>query len=231
MPLSLDLLILLFFIYAFLGWINEFIYILITERRLHIAGFLTMPILPIYGTGALLILLFIAPYINNPFLVFVLSVIVATILEYVTHWIIDKVFHIQLWNYDNKRFNLKGRICLENSLGFGALALLLIYIIHPALLELLISVPSTVTIVTVAILGSLLVIDFVNSVASLLRMRFANLEGTLHDIQRHIIAELTILTSENPSHRKLMRTRRAFLRLHQLNIKRLTSAYPNARKK
>jgi uncharacterized membrane protein len=231
MSYGLDLLVLLFFSYAFLGWINELLFVFITERRIHLAGFLTMPILPIYGVGALLILLFVAPYVHNPFLVFGLSVILATLLEYVTHWAIDKIFHVQLWNYSEKRFNVKGRICLENSLGFGALALLLIYIIHPFLSEVFGMMPSLASIIIAIVLVSLFAVDFANSLMSLIRVRATKLKGTLNDIQRHIIAELTILTGPNPSRRRLMRTRRAFLRLHQLNIRRLTHAFPRATKK
>lgn len=231
MPYSLDLLILLFFSYALLGWVQEFLFVLITERRVHLAGFLTLPILPIYGVGALLILLLVTPYVDNPFLVFGLSVILATFLEYTTHWAIAKIFRIQLWDYSDKPFNLKGRICLENSLGFGALALLLVYIIHPVLFNMLERIPPLITLIAAITVTILVIIDTANSVMSLIRVRAGKLKGTFKDIQRHVISELAILRRPDPTHKRLMRTRRAFLKLHQLNVKRLINAFPKASRK
>ncbi|MFZ2126369.1 MAG: putative ABC transporter permease [Candidatus Microsaccharimonas sp.] len=229
---SLSLLVLLFFVYSFIGWIHEIIYRLITERKFYTTGFLTMPILPIYGTGATVILLLVDPYFDNPFVVFALSVVIASVLEYTTHLILDKLFHIQLWDYSKKRFNLQGRICLENSLGFGILALLLVYVLHPLFSGWLGMIPDSIAIIIAIVLSSLLIIDFANSVISLVRVRMSAIKGTLKAIWEHLVNELSIITTADPTKRKrLIRIRRALLRLHELNLRRLTRAYPNAQRK
>lgn len=231
MSYLLSLLILLFFTYSFIGWIHEVIYRLITERRFHTTGFLTMPILPIYGTGAIIILFLVEPYIHNPFLVFLFSVLISSFLEFFTHLILDKVFHIKLWDYSKKRFNLQGRVCLENSLGFGALALLLVYVLHPLILMGFDKLPHEVVIVLAIVLSSLTIIDFANSLVSLIRVRASKIRGTFKDIETHILNELASAVDPKTNKQRRLRARRAFLRLHKFNIQRLTGAYPDAHRR
>jgi uncharacterized membrane protein len=134
--------------YGFLGWVAEVLYVFATSRphRLQNRGFLAGPFLPIYGIGAIALLLLVYPYVGNPFLAFVASVAITSTLEFVTHLVLDKLFHIKLWDYSSRPFNLRGRICLQNSLLFGVLALLLIYVIHPTLSAFLDGLPATVAI-------------------------------------------------------------------------------------
>ena len=231
MTYDLSLVLLFFFAYAFIGWIHEILFRLVTERRIYTTGFLTMPILPIYGFGAIAILLLVAPYVQNPFVVFLFGVIISTVLEYVGHLLIDKIFHIKLWDYSDKAFNLQGRVCLQNSLGFGALTLLLVYVLHPLVGTLIIDLPENIAILIATVLSTLLVVDFANSVISLLRVRMQKIKGTLKDVQVHIKSEISYIRKNRKVPVRFVQLKKALLQIHRLNIQRLANAYPAARRR
>ena len=102
-------------------------------------GFLFGPAIPIYGTGALLgTLLFTYIYTDyTPLTVFLVSMAASAVLEYVVHYVLEKIFHAYWWDYSSSPLNLNGRICLPASIGFGIAGLLIVYGINPVLLPLL----------------------------------------------------------------------------------------------
>ncbi|MDQ1547536.1 MAG: hypothetical protein QOH69_2440 [Actinomycetota bacterium] len=168
-------------IYSFIGWIVEVLWVFAKSQHLENRGFLTGPFLPIYGIGAILLILFVEPYVKNPFLVFVASVVVTSTVEYLSSLILDKVFHISLWDYHDHRFNLNGRICLQNSFGFGALGLLLIYVLQPWISGGLKTLPHDAAIAIAWVLIGILIVDSANSIRSLAKLRpvLDELHGTL----------------------------------------------------
>lgn len=116
-----------FMIYAILGWAWESLITSVPQRRFVNRGFLNGPYCPIYGVGALLFI-FGTNYIADPILRFLAGAIVACALEYVTSWILEKIFHARWWDYAPRRFNLNGRICLEGFLVFGIAAVVIPYV-------------------------------------------------------------------------------------------------------
>lgn len=118
-------------IYAFFGWIVETLYTSIPKKKFQIRGFLTGPIIPIYGFGALIIIYLLSPYVESVLLVFILGVIATSTLEYITSYVMEKLFHMRWWDYSQKRFNINGRVCLLNSTLFGLLSVVLMEFIHP----------------------------------------------------------------------------------------------------
>nr|WP_319474943.1 putative ABC transporter permease [uncultured Sphaerochaeta sp.] len=131
--MDLTLLIWYFFCYAILGYIVEVLYCSIRQGTLVNRGFLHGPYLPIYGFGAVLVIFIFARITNNPFVLFFISVIGTSILEYATGYLSETLFSIRLWDYSTAHFNLKGRICLLNSTLFGLLSLFVTYGVHPHL--------------------------------------------------------------------------------------------------
>ena len=131
--------ILLFFIYGFIGWLWEIILTLFEYKKFINRGFLIGPLLPIYGCGGLIgTLLFTNLYNNSPLnivpkiiLVFIMTSIICSILEYFTSWLMEKLFHNRWWDYSKMKYNLNGRICLLCSLGFGAGCTAALAIINP----------------------------------------------------------------------------------------------------
>ena len=89
------------------------------------------PICPIYGYGCLLIIILLRRYIDDPIALFVMAVVLCSLLEYFTSYFMEKFFKARWWDYSQKKFNINGRICLDNMVAFGALGLLVIYIINP----------------------------------------------------------------------------------------------------
>ena len=129
---------LLFFIYSILGWIVESIYSSILEKKLVDRGFLIGPYCPIYGTGAIIGILYLTQYKSNPLTVFILGIVISCIIEYVTSYLMEKLFKARWWDYSNYKYNLNGRICGRNALLFGICSLLIIFITEPPI-ELIVS--------------------------------------------------------------------------------------------
>lgn len=206
---------------SFLGWVAEVLFVLVTAHKLQNRGFLTGPFVPIYGFGALLLIYVVDPLLDNPFLVFLASVLAASALEFVTHLLLDKVFHVRLWDYSGKRFNLQGRICLENSLLFGVLGLLLIYVIQPAS-NVLRDLPHEVVIAIAFFLIGILIIDAANSIRSLAKVRpvLDQLHGTLAEAHQRVESASVEVSQELAVGRDV---------LHNGTLGRLVHAFPHAR--
>lgn len=116
---SIDNLIVMFFVFAFSGWVWEVIYIGITEGVIAKRGMLHGPWLPIYGVGGILIILLLSRFRCNPPLVFILAVLLCGTMEYATAVAVESIFRCRWWDYSDKFMNLNGRICLEGLLLFG----------------------------------------------------------------------------------------------------------------
>jgi len=127
----IDRLIWYFLIYAMIGYLVEVAYCSIRERKLVNRGFLHGPWLPIYGIGALLIIISTISFTAHAPLVFIVTVVLTSAVEYIGSWALEQLFGVQLWDYSRYRFNIKGRVCLKNSILFGILGLTLVYLIHP----------------------------------------------------------------------------------------------------
>ena len=102
--------LLLFYFYCFIGWIWESVYVSLGKHKWVNRGFLKEPFLPIYGSGAIVVLLSTLTVENNLILVFVIGMIGATILEYITGAVMEKIFHVRYWDYTDKPFNVNGHI-------------------------------------------------------------------------------------------------------------------------
>lgn len=128
---------LIFFIYSILGWAMESIYVSILQKKFVDRGFLIGPYCPIYGCGSLIITLYLEQYKNNVLTVFILGVVICSILEYITSYLMEKIFKARWWDYSDKKFNLNGRVCGKNAVLFGVGGLLIIYVLQPILDKLL----------------------------------------------------------------------------------------------
>jgi uncharacterized membrane protein len=211
-------------IFSFAGWIAEVVFVFATTLQLENRGFLTGPVLPIYGVGGILLIVFVQPYIHNPFLVYVASVLITSALEYVTHLFLDKVFHIQLWDYSAEPFNLRGRICLRNSLLFGVLGLLLIYVLFPLVTTVLQGLPVPAAIAIASVLLGILIVDATNSVISLAKIRpmVDRIKGNLLEVHARIEAEAEDIAEARAARKKTLS------RAQGRTVDRLGRVFPNA---
>ena len=128
---------LLFIIYSILGWAMEVISVSIQNKRIVNRGFLIGPYCPIYGFGALFIILLLGRYKYDPLVLFVMTVVTCGILEYLTSWAMEVLFKARWWDYSKQKFNLNGRVCLRNLACFGILGLLVTYILNPFFTDLI----------------------------------------------------------------------------------------------
>ncbi len=128
---SCSTIFIIFMFYAFLGWCFEMVHMGITTREVVNRGFLNGPIIPIYGVGMSLFLILLSPFKNRVFLTTILIVGICSVLEYATSYVMEKIYGIRWWDYEDKFLNLNGRICFETMSLFTILALFVIYFIHP----------------------------------------------------------------------------------------------------
>ena len=127
---------LLLILYSFLGWCGEMIYCSIGQGKLcEKRGFLNGPLCPIYGHGALLVLVVLGQRWNNPISTFLIGMVLTSTVEYLTSYLMEKLFHMRWWDYSHHHFQLNGRICLLNSTLFGLACLVLRYVVHPRVME------------------------------------------------------------------------------------------------
>ena len=163
--------LMLFYCYCFFGWCFESAYVSLRQHRFVNRGFVRLPLLPIYGSGALCILIFCLPYHENPLLVFVLGIILPTILEYAVGWSMERLFKMTYWDYSSQKFNLNGYICLSSSIAWGVLSMLLIYVIHPPIGRLIVSLPVIPSLCVVIPLTAVFAVDFVMAFRTALNLR------------------------------------------------------------
>lgn len=133
MPQTLYEIIWIFFIYAFLGWCTEVAYAALDIGKFVNRGFLNGPCCPVYGFGVLIVVGILTPLKDNLLILFTGSVLLTTVLEYITGWILEKAFHNKWWDYSDKPFNVKGYICLKFSILWGLACTFIMVALHPAI--------------------------------------------------------------------------------------------------
>ena len=130
-----------FMLYAFFGWCAEVIFAAVTTGEFVNRGFLNGPVCPIYGFGAVLIILCLAPISDHLLPLFFCSVVLTSALEWLTGFILEKIFHEKWWDYSDKPFHLNGYICLAFSLLWGLVCVFVLRILHPLVVRLIPIIP------------------------------------------------------------------------------------------
>ncbi len=130
-------------IYGFIGWCCEVIFAAVEQGKFVNRGFLNGPICPIYGLGMLLVLWVLTPLKTHLWLLFFGSVLLCTVLEYVTGFLLEKLFHQKWWDYSKYPFHLQGYVCLKFSLLWGLGAMFAVWVVHPPIALLLEKLPKT----------------------------------------------------------------------------------------
>lgn len=120
-----------FIIYSFLGWVVEVSYQTVQLKKFINRGFLNGPWCPVYGFGMLSVLLFLYDFHDNIPMLFIGAFFLTSILEFITGWALEKIFHKKWWDYSDQPFNIKGYVALFFSLRWGLGVVFIIKIIHP----------------------------------------------------------------------------------------------------
>lgn len=154
--------VLIFFLGAFLGKVFETILYLVLKQKLINTGSLFGPWIPIYGIGAI-ILYYLKPLKKNPILLFIAAMFLSGGLEYITGLVLDKVFHMRLWEYKNMFLNIQGYICFLSVLSFGICGLLFNYLVQPLFDKLYNEIKFSYIKYSTIILTVIFIIDFILS--------------------------------------------------------------------
>ena len=187
-----------FIVYAFLGWVCEDIYCGIGKRKFINRGFLYGPYCPIYGFGALLVIYPLLMVSKHPIVVFIFGMVLTSILEYITSFVMEKLFATRWWDYSTYPFNINGRICLQNSLLFGLMALVVVYGLHPIVSRFVERIPLGFLVIFLIMFTIFFVIDIVNTVIVLLRRKkvFLKLKEDIDELRAQFESDRDLLNEE-----------------------------------
>lgn len=133
-----------FYMYCFFGWCFESTFVSLKSGKLVNRGFMRGPFLPLYGSGAIMMLVVSMPFRDNVLLTYVAGVIGATALEYVTGVVMEVLFKVRYWDYSNRLLNFQGHICLRSSIVWGFFTILMTRVIHMPIEQMVLSIPARV---------------------------------------------------------------------------------------
>ena len=159
--------ILYFFVFAFMGWLMETIYAIFTLGYFVKRGFLYGPLCPIYGYGALMLILFLDKYKHKNLHLFIHAAIIFSAFEYIVSFGLDALFSMHWWDYTGEFMNLNGRISIFYSFAWGIIAILFINHVYPFLKKkinwILSKIPYMIQTVVIKLFSSIFVIDTIAS--------------------------------------------------------------------
>ncbi|MFD1319247.1 putative ABC transporter permease [Loigolactobacillus zhaoyuanensis] len=152
--------VLYFFAYAFVGWLWESAYVSVRKRHWVNSGFLIGPIIPVYGFSMAAVLAVIEPFENNLVVLYLLSALLVTLIEYVTSWLMEQLFHARWWDYSDVPLNINGRVAIPISLFWGVGVVLIVKFIQPLVAHLVLYLAVHYGIFMVIGLIAILMFDF-----------------------------------------------------------------------
>lgn len=166
--LPVQRLFLVFIMYSMIGWVCECIYVgVFIEHKFINRGFLKGPICPVYGCGGLAVVMLPQEIRDSWIPLFICTMLMCSVIEYVTAWYLERTFHMKWWDYSNYKFNIKGRVCLLNSVLFGFMGLFVMHFVQP-LIEFFISSLNVIqTAILANAIGVVFIIDAVTTVQRL----------------------------------------------------------------
>lgn len=215
---------LLFLTYSICGWLIETVSCSFFQKKWVLnRGFLIGPYCPIYGVCSILMLFFLKGYMDDPVVLFILTMVLASVLEYVTSLVMEKLFKARWWDYSKKPFNIEGRICLGNAVLFGVLGIVFMYFINPFYTDLLLKLKNNTLIVIGIFCFLIFLIDigFSFSIMTKLKLNIKNIHqdssavidremkkfiAKNHFLTKRLIAAFPKLRLSLPSGNKILST-------------------------
>jgi len=217
-------LFLYFFTYSFLGWCMEVVYATYRTGKFINRGFLNGPVCPIYGTGIVIVLLVLTPVKDNPLILFFCSIILTTLLELVTGFVLERFFNTKWWDYSVQKYNFKGYICVKFSFIWGIACLIVIDILHVGINDLLMMIPVKLGTILIYIFGFIIFTDLIITI-----LQMANIKRISKEVN-----ELSVLAHKpSDSFGKVLSdiTKKTLDSLEKLKQKmaktRIAKAFPN----
>ena len=184
---------------------------LIEKKKFVNRGFLIGPYCPIYGHGAILITILLQKYIDDPIALFIMGVVVCSILEYLTSYFMEKIFHARWWDYSRYKFNINGRICLRTMIPFGLLGLFIMYVSNPFFFSIIEKIPENILNIICIVLMLIFLVDNIISfkIISNVNITSKKIKDNTEEITGEIAEEITekvkaILEKKSTLHRRLV---------------------------
>ena len=173
----------MFMFYSIVGWIIEVIYTFITDKKIVNRGFLIGPYCPIYGVGCLLIIILLKKYTDDFIVLFIMSMLICSLLEYLTSYVMEKLFNARWWNYSNRKFNINGRVCLETLIPFGIFGSLILLVVNPFVVSIFNKIPDNIFKVITILFFIIFVIDEVVSYIIINKLNISTSEITIDNTE------------------------------------------------
>lgn len=159
----------IFIIYAFIGWCSEVSYAALDRGIFVNRGFLNGPYCPIYGCGVLIVVVLLTPLKKNLLILYLGSFLLTSVLEFITGFVMEKVFHNKWWDYSDKPFNIMGYVCLKFSIFWGLACTFIMLIIHPIIYGFIHLIPHIVGVVLLIIIMTGFAIDVAVTVSTIVK--------------------------------------------------------------
>lgn len=161
----------MFFIYSFLGWCTEEVYATWAYKKFANRGFFNGALCPIYGVGIIIVVSCLEPLRNNYLYLFIGSVLLTSLLELVTGFVLEKIFNEKWWDYTDNKFNLHGYICLSFSIMWGAACSLVVLIVHPLVVKFIRAINYNLGCVLLGIILGIFILDLIVTVTSICKFK------------------------------------------------------------
>ena len=202
-----------FYFYCFFGWVFESTYVSIKSRHFVHRGFMRGPFLPIYGSGAIMMLVVSMPFQDNLILTYLAGCVGATLLELVTGMTMEALFKVRYWDYSNQKFNYKGHICLSSTIAWGFLTIFMTQFLHKGVEKLVLSIPYNILTILTVVLSVYIVADFTLSFKAAMDLRdvligLDKARAEMEKIQKRLDVLIAVANDERET-RKLEREERA----------------------
>ncbi len=238
--------ILYFIIYSFFGWSLEVVYQAVEQGKFINRGFLNGPYCPIYGFGVIIVVGMLEPIKNNLIILYLGSVILTSLLELFTGFILEKIFNMKWWDYSQDKFNLHGYICLKFSLLWGVACLIVVRLIHPLIAVFVSKIPHTLGIIVISVIMLCFVSDMIFTILAIInfKKKIRVLEGISAEMRKisdktgekifDTVEEIktrkdALDEKRNEMHKRMEELREKYknqLEKHSFNIRRIEKSFP-----
>jgi uncharacterized membrane protein len=190
--------LLFFYIYCVFGWCFESTYVSIRTGHPVNRGFMQAPFLPLYGSGAILLLIIGNIFANSLLFTYIFSCLGATLLEFFTGYTMERMFKIKYWDYSKQPFNLQGHVCLMSSLFWGVLGIFLTRVLHAPIENFVLALPEQVKVFLAVFITAVLAGDFALSFRDALDLReilidMEKMEVILKDVVAQQVSDQKLL--------------------------------------
>lgn len=207
---KLAYLFIIFIFCSFIGWLIESLLSYFENKKIINRGFLIGPYCPIYGLGVIVLIALLKKYYNDLIVLFIMSVVICSILEYLTSFILEKTFKARWWDYSHIPFNINGRICLSYSILFG-IGGLIITKVYPYLETILSNIPNIILYTFCIIVSIIFIIDVILSFNIINKLKLSTIE-IKKDNTEEIVEKISVILQQNAD-----------------KFKRIIKAFPDAR--